>query len=419
MKDWLDRVPNAIWLMALLGLLGLPGVLFIPLLLRWLGAEVMANVLVMQVYVYYLTLLVQFGFNWSGPASLGPLKDSSARFSVLSNSIATKLLLFAVPATLVFWLMMAKMWDQAGGYLGLFWIALLGFAFNSNWYLQSEGRFRAGVALACTGLGLALLALLGVYAIRNQDLGLALAPYLAVTALILPQFCLGFGSWWISGRGAPSSSDDAPKAWGAVKVLLASGWVLVLSQIFLQASTTLGTIAVHEIAVTNVTAAYAATEKFFNLGATFLVAIYTAAYPRFAELYHQNRPGYWRNLAWLGSGIVCMGLLVTLFMGFFGSELFEVYLGAELAHLVEPILVVFGLWLSLAVFQHIASSHLVLKGRNTQALLLNSVVLLCVALLGWLCASREPIDWIYGALVAELLPLWVLLSLWRKDPLRA
>ena len=399
--------------MALLGLLGLPGVLFIPLLLRWVGTEVMANVLVMQVYVYYLTLLVQFGFNWSGPAALGRLSDPAARFTVLKNSVATKLLLFAVPATLVFVLIMAKMWSQAGGYLGLFWVALLGFACNSNWFLQSQGRFQAGVGLAGTGLGLAGVVLLTLFAVRGFEL--SLAPYLAVVALILPQFCLGLGSWWVSGRGTSATADDTPKILGAVKVLLASGWVLVLSQIFLQASTTLGTIVVHEIADTDVTAAYAATEKFFNLGATFLVAIYTAAYPKLAEQYHQNRPHYWRNLAWLGAGIFGVGLLVTLFMGFFGDRLFEIYLGPPLARLVAPILVVFGLWLSLAVFQHMASSHLVLKGRNSQALLLNLVVLGFVAVIGWIFARYEPVFWVYGALVAQVLPLMLLVKLFWSD----
>lgn len=403
--------------MALLGLLGLPGVLFIPLLLRWVGTEVMANVLVMQVYVYYLTLLVQFGFNWSGPAALGRLSDPAARFTVLKNSIATKLLLFAVPATLVFVLIMAKMWDQAGGYLGLFWVALLGFACNSNWFLQSQGRFQAGVGLAGAGLALAGVVLLTLFAVRGLEL--SIAPYLAVVALILPQFCLGFGSWWVSGRGKPATADDAPKVWGAVKLLLTSGWVLVLSQIFLQASTTLGTIVVHEIAGANVTAAYAATEKFFNLGATFLVAIYTAAYPKLAEQYHQNRPRYWRNLAWLGGVIFGMGLLVTVSMAFFGDRLFELYLGPKLAQLVSPILVVFGLWLSLAVFQHMASSHLVLKGRNSQALCLNLAVLGLVALLGWVCASYEPVYWVYGALLGQLISVGALFMLWRRDRLNS
>lgn len=404
--------------MALLGLLGLPGVLFIPLLLRWVGTEVMANVLVMQVYVYYLTLLVQFGFNWSGPAALGRLSDQQARLTVLNNSIATKLLLFVLPATLVFILIMAKMWGQAGGYLGLFWVALLGFAFNSNWFLQSQGRFRTGVGLAGAGLGLAGIVLLALFAVRDQEL--SAAPYLAVVALILPQFCLGVGSWWSSNRETTITVDAPKKTWGHVQALLASGWVLVLSQIFLQASTTLGTIVVHEIASTEVTAAYAATEKFFNLGATFLVAIYTAAYPKLAEQYHQNRPRYWRNLAWLGAGIFSLGILVAVFMGVFGGRLFEIYLGPQLSTLVSPILVTFGLWLSLAVFQHMASSHLVLKGRNSHALFLNLAVLCLVAALGWIFAGYQPVLWVYGALVAQVLPLALLMKFyWSDRPLKA
>lgn len=54
----------------LMGLLYLSGIIFVPVLLRTADAQLMATVLVAQVYVYYLVLLVQFGFSWSGPAAL-------------------------------------------------------------------------------------------------------------------------------------------------------------------------------------------------------------------------------------------------------------------------------------------------------------------------------------------------------------
>lgn len=114
-------------------------------------------------------------------------------------------------------------------------------------------------------------------------------------------------------------------------------------------------------------------------------------------------------------GIFGAGLLVTAFMGLFGDWLFNIYLGQQLAPLVSPIQVVFGLWLSLAGFQHMASSHFVLKGCNSQALYLNLVMLGLVAVLGWEFAKYEPIYWIYGALTSQIIPLGVMLKLWWRD----
>lgn len=407
------RVPNVVWLVALLGLLGLPGIVFIPLLLRWVGTEVMANILVMQVYVYYLTLLVQYGFNWSGPASLGKLNDSAARLAVLQNSIATKLFLFAIPVTLIFLFIVFKMWDQAGGYLGLFWIALLGFACNSNWYLQSQGRFQAGVVLAGAGFFLAGPLLVGLFAIRNMEL--SAAPYLAVLTIIMPQLFLGIGSWLVStGKSFVPMAVNLRTEWPSIKSLLANGWLLVLSQVFL-ASNTLGTVVVHQIADVDVTASYAATERVFNLAATFLVGIYTALYPKLSELYYRSRTRYWRNLSLLGAGIFTIGLCATVIVGVFGDKLFVIYLGDKLFLLIAPVLIVFALWLSVCVFQHMASSHLVLIGRYRQTLSLNFFVLGLVIAVGSVCARYEPIYWIYGALVGQVVPVCLLFLMWRAD----
>jgi hypothetical protein len=71
---------------------------------------------------------------------------------------------------------------------------------------------------------------------------------------------------------------------------------LVASQLLLLASTTLGTVVVGQLANADTTAAYAATEKLFNLGATVLVGLYMALYPRLASLFYADRGVYWQKI---------------------------------------------------------------------------------------------------------------------------
>ena len=91
----LRSLPKSVYAIGQLGFLGFPSVLFIPLLLRWVDVDVVATLLVAQVYVYYLVMLQQFGFNLTGPAHLGFVGDAADR-GVLGSTLRFKAVLLLV-----------------------------------------------------------------------------------------------------------------------------------------------------------------------------------------------------------------------------------------------------------------------------------------------------------------------------------
>jgi len=75
-----------------------------------------------------------------------------------------------------------------------FLVLLVAFAANSNWLLQAQHNFAAGVGFATLGVALSALALwLFVDTLANQGIWV-------VFVLVLPQVCLGAGSWWVAYR---------------------------------------------------------------------------------------------------------------------------------------------------------------------------------------------------------------------------
>lgn len=408
-------LPALVWQMLLMGLLGLSGIIFVPILLRWVDAHAMATVLVAQVYVYYLVLLVQFGFSWSGPAAVARGSQSTEVAAVWHAAVRSKLYLLFGPVALLFGVGYIA-WAEGQWYLMGFVLLLTASALNSNWFLQSIQNFAGGVASAVAGVVVSALLLL---VLVNQ--GPSATPWisaaLAVGILIAPQVLLGLGSWWLAKRACavlvPLGADrlDAAQTWG----LLRKDSPLVLSQLLLLASTTLGTVVVGALADVSTSAAYAATEKLFNLGATVLVGAFMALYPRFAKSFYSDRAAYWFKTKQLLAAGFLVGLVGVVFLSCFGQPFMALYLSDALAIKVVPILNAFAIWLGLCLSQHVLTGYLVLAERHRMVLYANAWVLLMTVAVGYAFARVEPIQWVYGMVAGQLFACTWLLQLYLQD----
>jgi O-antigen/teichoic acid export membrane protein len=401
--------------MLLMGLLGLSGIIFVPVLLRWADPQLMATVLVAQVYVYYLVLLVQFGFNWSGPAAVARGVQSADVAAVWHASVSSKLYLLLGPVALLFGVGYIAWADGQWHLLG-FGLLLIASALNSNWFLQSIQNFAGGVASAVAGVAVSVLLLL-VLVNQGPSVSPWLSAVLAVGILIAPQALLGLGSWWLAKRAcavlAPLGADrlDAAQTWR----LLRKDSPLVLSQLLLLASTTLGTVVVGVLADAATSAAYAATEKLFNLGATVQVGAFMALYPRFATSFYSDRAAYWLKTKQVLAAGFLVGVVGVVFLSWFGQPLMALYLSEPLAIKVAPVLNVFAIWLGLCLTQHVLTGYLVLAERHRTVLYANACVLVVTVVVGYALARIEPIHWVYGMVAGQLLACAWLLQLYLQD----
>jgi len=393
-----------------MGLLGFSGVIFVPLLLRLLPADSMAIILVGQVAVYYLALFVQYGFQWSGPAFLARCNSTGGQLMFWQRSIQTKFVLLLIGLA---FLCSAITWFDAI-YLLVFAGLLTAFAVNSNWFLQVQRDFKSGVLAALCGVALASFVLFGLWHI---ELPVSLLPWLAGLVLILPQGLLGLGTWLVVRRSTEllsGTSQGGLAHFPTVAALLRTDLPVVLSQLLLLGSTTLGTLFVGWMADAETATAYAATEKLFNLGATVIVGLYMAIYPRLAERFYQDPRSYVR-FVWRFIGVVVLfGLTGLGLVGFWGEALLRFYLGSDLAALVSTILLPLTLWLVLCVCQHMVTGHMVFLERRSAVLWINLLVLLVTVVVGLLAAQILPIYWVYGMLCGQIVALGLLIVLCRN-----
>ena len=398
-----------------MGLLGLSGVIFMPILLRQVDAQIMATVLVAQVYVYYLLLLVQFGFNWSSPAAFARARTQAEAAAIWRTSIRLKMLLLVGPTLLLcfagYW------WFGLGAiYLFVFLLLLIATAVNSNWLLQARLDFSSGAGLAFLGV---MVSVFAIYILVNG--GLTPSPLIVgacvVFILISPASFLGLGSWWLSKgsfiAAAPKTSNRTFCRSDAL--LLQDNLPLVVTQLLQLVSATLGTVVVSGLADVLTTNAYAAMERLFNLSASVVVALYMAAYPRLAALYYESRSTYWAQVVGLLRLGGAFGFGLAVLCVIFGQSLITAYVSESLAVKVTPVMLPFAAWLGLYLCQHVLTGYFVFAQRNGMVFVVNALVLFVTIGVGYPMARHDPVLWVYGMLAGQVISVIWLIRLYHQD----
>ncbi|MCS6763599.1 MAG: oligosaccharide flippase family protein [Candidatus Protistobacter heckmanni] len=387
-------------------LLGVSPALFVPLVIRMVGPETYAGIAVMQVVTGYLVVLVSYGFHLSGPAMMGRAATDAERAGIFWSALRAKLMLLAL-ALCLFTLTFPLLGRPAGAqpHLAVFALLLCAFAGNSVWYLQSLDRFAPGALLAAAGAAVGILLL-----ISNAWMLPGTTAYAAVLALILPQVCVGAGSFAATVPGL------APARQAAVRIAdtLRAEFPVFLSQFAMLAYMSLGTLAVSFFHSPETTAAYAAAEKLFNTGSVLLATLYSAAYPRLAGVYHRDLDAYWRlngKILALFVGLAAVGESVLIA---WQLPLLGVYVGADLAPLIAPQLPLFWLWLASSIFGHMASGHLVIAGKWGTALRMTFGMAVLSAAAGLYLCRAQAGYWMAGMLLAQCLPLCLLLKAYME-----
>ncbi len=415
MLSRVSKLPAWVWQILLMGLLGLSGIIFMPILLRQVNAEIMASVLVSQVYVYYLLLLVQFGFSLSSPAALARATTAVEAAEIWRTSIRMKVALLLGPTALAFAVGYALLHVDAL-YLTAFAFFLWASALNSNWFLQARLDFSSGVLFAFLGVvasaGATAVLVHQIDAANVWGVGLCV-----VLILTFPPSFLGLGSWWLSRKicrqDLPATQEASYQRsdW----TLLWENFPLVATQLLQLVSATLGTVVVSGLADVITTNAYAAMERLFNLMAAVVVSLYLAAYPRLAVLFYQDRATYWTKvwrLLMVGGaiGVLAMGVLAL-----YGETLLTFYLSELLAHKVAPVMLPLAAWLGLYLSQHVLTGYFVFAQRHGAVFAANAVILLVTLGVGYPMAQHDPVLWVYGMLAGQLVAVMGLVYSYQRE----
>jgi polysaccharide transporter, PST family len=259
---------------------------FIPLVLipylgRTLGPEGFGRLAVAQSFGTYITVVVQYGFNYSGSRSVTQvLDDSAALASRVSDIMGAKALLTAV-SLLACWLLFTLRLDFALG-PRMFWSAIFWGIINGStlvWYFQGSRQLDIFAYLDCAGRTVAIAVIFAMVHQSADAYLVLLLQGLGAGAALLLQFGIVFSRvefCWPSWRASVQSLSNGFHVFASrcVESVYLTGTALILGTVRTPA----------EVGV------FAGPEKIVRAVAYGIFPLYQVAYPRLvSELRHDKK----------------------------------------------------------------------------------------------------------------------------------
>jgi hypothetical protein len=390
------------WQISLMAGLGLPGLFFMPILLHKVDHQIMASVLIAQVYVYYGVILINFGLDWSSPAEYGQAANENEANEVWVKTVQSKIsiLFFIACPVFIGGIIFLKLVDF---YLIVLPLVLVASALNSNWLLNARHDYRSGVLYVYAGVLISSILLCFAVDIGEHSFYLG---FLVVLIMTLPQLTLGTGTWFSVRKIInPKIFLKINKKYFDFSVIK-KNYLLVATQLMQLMSATLGTIVVGAMSDTVTSTAYGALEKVFNLAVSVLVALYMTKYPLYASLFTINRRLYWRGVGGVLFAYFAIGITVALILTFFGQRIGSVYLTVVLSDKVALAYFPFAIWLGLCACQNVLTGYYIFSKKPQMVFWVNLSILLVTCAVGYSFAmALQPVMWVLGLISGQLLAL--------------
>lgn len=349
--------------------------LLVPHIVRSIGAAPYGRIAIALAAMSLASVVVQYAFHLTGPADYAQAGDARARRQVFIDVALARLLLLG--ATLVAAVLALVLFAAATGRspgdptLAHWWLLLalpVGAAFHSGWYLQAAGRLAglAAISIVATLVALAV----GFTRIRAGETD---APTWAAIALVLGPLVAGVGTFAASvaiGRVA-----DAKASLARAARAITHGRAVFGSQVFAALYALAGPIVVGAAAGERAAGLYSAVERIAAALLAALTLTHTAAYPRLAGFYANDRPAYLHLVRLVvglhGAGALALGVLLLAFFAPLSR-----FVLAEASAETALLLGLAWLWLALGIHGPLLTGYLTVSGARADIMRLTWQVLL-------------------------------------------
>ncbi len=284
--------------------------LVLPVVSRILGATLFGSVGYAQNIVSYLTLLINYGFEYSATRQIALAKDDKERkndlfWAVIASKCGLLLLSFLLLAFMPLFIPRVACDPKLYLYTAL---TNIGIVFFPTWYLQGEQQMdkMAWFNFFAKFLGAAL-----VIAIVREASAYRLYPLLLSVASVLT----GVGALWYVIRHFHIGACKLSRK--ALREVLAAGWPIFLNNVFVCLYTTINMTLLGAFATDEVIGCFSAAQRLITaLNMVVVLPVSMAIYPeislRFEKSQQQGMRFLSRVLLYAGLSAALVSLLTWL-----------------------------------------------------------------------------------------------------------
>ncbi len=384
--------------------------LLVPHIVKVIGLAEYGHLAVLMAWGSYGAVVVQYAFQMTGPKQLAHLAAGETPSRVFFDIAFAKLLLLSIvfPVMAVFAYVSMPI-DSTSSFA---WVLLFAMPFaaglNSVWFLQAQGHFLPVCVLAIIG---SLLSLLIGFSFVNS--GNHRAIDFAVVVGVFGTIFIGIGTLLLAVTSVKREKYD----WKISRAIIAlrEGWHLFISQFVSMLYTASGPIVINYLLNAKAAGAYSVTERVINALLAAVLLTHTAAYPRHASAYINDRVGYWRMLKFILTGYLGVTFIIAV-LAWSLRELVVQFLYNEI-NSEHDLLLFFGLaWLVLGIFGTALTGYLTVSGRSREVWPLTLKILLFSVALGVPgVLFFGSVGWLAALVLSQLLVLKTGFKHWRRE----
>jgi PST family polysaccharide transporter len=384
--------------------------LLVPHIVSVIGLAEYGRLAVLMAWGSYGAVVVQYAFQMTGPKRVMHLVAGDSIASVFVDiAFAKFILLFIV----IFVVSVFSFFSLPSKSTSSFaWILLFAMpiaaGFNSVWFLQSQNRFLSVCILSIAGSLLTLFIGFNFVNSSNHQ-----AVDFAVIASVFGALFIGIGTMLL----AIASTKGLRYEWKITRAIstLKEGWHLFISQFVSMFYSASGPIVINYLLDAKSAGAYSVTERVINALMAAALLTHTAAYPRLAFAYINNRVSYWRLLKLILIGYISVTLIIATLVWSLREPIVW-FLYGEISDDHDGLLF-FGLaWLVLGILGTAFTGYLTVSGRSSEVWPLTLKILLLSVALGvpgvFLFGSA---GWLAALVLSQFLVLHTGFKHWRRE----
>ena len=382
----------------------------VPHIVSVIGLAEYGRLAVLMAWGGYGAVIVQYAFQLTGPKRAAHLGVGESIASVFVDIAFAKLILLFIVISMM--TIFAIFFMPSESTSSIAWILLFAMpiaaGLNSVWFLQSKDCFLSICTIAIIGSLLTLFIGFNFVNISSQQ-----SINISVVVSIFSALFTGIGTLLLTINLIKGAKYEW-KVTRAVSVLK-DGWHLFISQFVSMLYSASGPIVISYLLDDSAAGAYGVIERVINAIMAAALLTHTAAYPKLASAYINNRSGYWRLLKL----ILIIYLSVTLIIAILiwtQRELVTWYLYSKSGDYYIGLLFWALAWLVIGIFGPALTGYLTISGRNRE------VWPLTLKVLGLSVAMGVPgvilygsLGWLAALVLAQLIVLHKGFKYWRAE----
>ena len=349
--------------------------LLVPHIVNVIGLAEYGQIAVLIAWGSYAATIVQYSFHLTGPKRIMQLKPGETTTTVFFDITSAKIsLLFFVIIVLFLSIILFENKSKSA-YSWLILIAMpVAAGFNSIWFLQSRDKFST-ICLLSIISSLITLIIGFIFINKGNDKAIDVAVLMSFFGVIF----IGFSTFFMGAKLA--NFKDYKVRLISVKNSLKDGWHLFISQFISTLYTASGPIFIIYFINSEAAGAYSVTERAISALMAAALLTHTAAYPRLAAAYVNDRAAYWRTIKFIIIGYVSITLIFSLII--LNRKVFVLNFLYGKSAADHSSLLFFGLlWFISGIFGVVLTGYLTVSNKNKEIWPLNFKILVTSLLLG-------------------------------------